>query len=205
MPAVLPETGDQLAMIEVLRSCGWTGSARISTSSGGVQIEVHGDPLSAFLLARGPLQYEEAVDLLHCIAPQLERLRVRGRGMPSIELEDILVLGEGWYLLTGLHRSWEIEGGDKREFVMASKAPPISRTRADPGTLGGDHLAPELRGRLSLPMECTSAATVYNLGSLIRASLGLEHNLAPLAGSKLYHCIRRCLVEDPNKRHLIFI
>ncbi len=190
-------------MLEVLRNLGWSGSARMGCSD----IEVHGQRLSDFLSARGPLEYQQALDLLHGLPPQLARLRQLGKGMPSIEPEDIIVFDGGWYLLTGLDRAWEITGAVSTEggFRMVCKAPPIARAGASPGTLGGAHLAPELRGQLSLPVHCTNTATMYNIGSLLRGALGLGSNMAPIAGSKLYYCIKRCVVEDPNKRHLIFI
>ena len=205
MMALVQGSGDQLAMLECLRELGWKGSARVSSSQSGDRIEVEGEPLSTFIPAKGFLEYEDAVDMLHCLTPQLEKLSTRGKGMPSIEKEDVLVLGQGWYLLVGLQRAWDIAGDGGRSATLECKAPPLARANAAPGTLGGSHLAPELTGQISLPARCTLAASAYSIGSLLRSSLGLEDNLAPLAGSKLYYCIRRCLVEDPTKRHLIFI
>ena len=166
------------------------------------------ETLAAVLDLHGPLSYEDAVDMLHCIVPQIEALHAKGKGMPSIEPEDILVLGGRWYQLSGLHRTWDLEPGDVgtggiRRLVATT--PPLSRTGATPGTLGGDCLPPELQGTLSLPLSCTVEATYFSLAMLIRKALGLQGSLAPLAGSKLYYCLKRCLRPEPSKRQLFFI
>ena len=166
------------------------------------------ETLAAVLDSHGPLNYEDAVDMLSCIVPQLEALHAKGKGMPSIEPEDILVLGGGWYQLGGLHRAWELEpidvatSGTRR---LIATTPPLSRTGAAPGTLGGDCLPPELQGSLSLPLSCTVEATYFSLAMLIRKALGIQGSLAPLAGSKLYYCLKRCLRPEPSKRQLFFI
>ena len=143
--------------------------------------------------------------MLHCLVPQLEGLERRGLGMPSIEPEDVLVAGKGKYELGGLHRAWSIETREDGSRALVATTPPLSRTGAAPGHLGGDCLPPELQGSLQLPHECTLAATYFSLAMLVRQALGLQASLAPLAGSKLYYCLKRCLRPEPERRQLFFI
>lgn len=161
--------------------------------------------LAHILESHGPVQYEDAVDMLHCLVPQLVELEERGLAMPSIEPEDVAVAGPGQYELVGLHRAWGVEDrGDGPRAVVAN-APPVARTGAAPGHLGGDCLPPELQGSIKLPHECTPAATYFSLAMLVRRALGLNASLAPLAGSKLYYCLKRCLRPEPERRQLFFI
>ena len=204
----LPASADQLAMVECLRKAGWSGSVQILDDASGDHVRVDGELLSTYLVTRGPMDYYQAVDMLHCIAAQLEALHLRERGMPTLEAEDVIVLGEGWYMLTGLHRAWDLErtvGEWAEQSSLISRVAPLARTGASPGTLGGVNTAPEIRGQIRLPAVCSPKATYYSLGSLLRESLGLSKTLAPLAGSKLYHCIRRCLATSPEERRLFFI
>ncbi len=188
---------DDRAMWACLRELGWKDE-RTEPAAGRTEA---GSTLAALLAARGPVDYAAAVDMLHCLVPQLETLLARGKGMPSIEAEDVIVLGGGWYRLAGLHRAWPLqEGGD-----LTCTAPPVSRTCASPGTLGGECLPPELQGALSLPISCTVQASYFSLAMLLRQALGLQGSLAPLAGSKLYYCLKRCLRPEPAKRQLFFI
>ena len=160
--------------------------------------------LADVLDSHGPLNYEDAVDMLHCLVPQLDALRSKGRGMPSVEPEDVRILGGGLYELCGLHRSWPVEGSG-RDARLVATAPPLARAGAAAGTLGGECLPPELQGTMSLPISCTPSATYFSMAMLVRKALGLQASLAPLAGSKLYYCLKRCLRPEPSERRLFFI
>lgn len=161
--------------------------------------------LAHVLDSHGPLQYEDAVDMLSCLVPQLSELEARGLAMPSIEPEDVAIVGPGRYDLVGLHRAWGIEERVDGSRAVVANAPPVARTGAAPGHLGGDCLPPELQGAIRLPCECTPAATYFSLAMLVRRALGLHASLAPLAGSKLYYCLKRCLRPEPERRRLFFI
>lgn len=160
--------------------------------------------LADVLDSHGPLNYEDAVDMFHCLVPQLDALLSKGRGMPSIEPEDVGVLGDGLYELRGLCRSWPVEGNG-RDARLVATSPPLARAGAPAGTLGGECLPPELQGTMRLPISCTPSATYFSLAMLVRKALGLQGSLAPLAGSKLYYCLKRCLRPEPSERQLFFI
>ena len=197
MPVLLPASDHQIAMISCLHALGWEGDAEAA----GDQLRVAGQSLTGRLSSLGPLAYEDAVDLLHCLVPQLCALEKRGLGMPAVEPEDVAVLEGGYYLLAGLDRAWEAdERGD-----LIRRAPPVARVGAQPGTLGGSCLAPELRGQVRLPVRCTRGATAYSVGALMREVLGLKETLAPLAGSPLYYFIGRTQRAEPAARRLFFI
>jgi hypothetical protein len=201
MSIEIASTENQMAMIQCLQKAGWDGDVEALSGDARGRIRLQGELLSTFLAARGPLDYTAAVDMLHCIGMQIQALTALGRGMPAIETEDVIILDKGWYLLTGLHRSWENDCDGR----LVCRVPPLARLGAKPGTLGGNCLPPELQGSLSLPLSCTHAATNYSLCMMVRESLGLGGTLSSLSGSPLYYCLKRCLVLEPKDRRMVFI
>ena len=88
---------------------------------------------------------------------------------------------------------------------IESVIPPISRVGAAPGTLGGDNLAPELRGQVSLPLIAPPGVTYFSLGKAVARSMGLEKSIAPLDGTRLYFFLRRSWARKALDRALIYL
>jgi hypothetical protein len=101
------------------------------------------------------------------------------------------MIDEDWYILSSFNKLVPIISKD---IVMLTK--PISFK---------ENLAPELKNVRSLPFKTNITAVYYSLASLIIEALALENNLAPLAGSKLYYFLQRCLVINPEERYFLFI
>jgi hypothetical protein len=199
MTCSVPADPKQEDLISVLEEAGCPPVRHPQGAAGFLQIR--GTPLETEIGKKGPLDYNQGIRLALCLQLQLDALQERGQAMLGLELEDVVVLEGGWFLLVNTHMCVPVDPAGTIEV----RAPPVARLGAQPGTLGGINLAPELRGQLSLPLRTSITCSHYSLAKLVAQSMGIKKSLAPLAETRLYYFLKRCLMPDPAQRTFFFI
>ena len=185
--------------IRALEDAGSPAVPREPEAGGFVVVE--GTSLPEHIGKWGPMGYADGLRLALCLSLQVDALAQAGRLPLSIELEDVVVVHAGWFLLINTHLCASLGPSGDIESVI----PPIARTDAAPGTLGGKNLAPELRGQISLPLLAPVGICSFSLGKAVARSMGLENSIAPLAQTRLFYFLQRCFARDPKERALIFM
>ena len=183
----LPNEDLYLQLIHGLVDNGWNGSWNIKDN----KIVISTGQTLIKRLENKPLDYHEALRLAICIGINLASLTPLNKSILFLSFDDIYMIDEDWYILSSFNKLVPIISKD---VVMLTK--PISFK---------GNLAPELKNVRSLPFKTNITAVYYSLASLIIEALALENNLAPLAGSKLYYFLQRCLAINPEERYFLFI
>ena len=180
MSVLVPESRRQEELFERLRGCLGPQSVSYERADNG-QAAVAGVSLQEELDTEGPLDYEAGEKLAMCLSLQLDLLEAAGIAPLSLEPEDIVVTPAGLFLYTGVHRCLPLDkNGD-----ISVQIPPLSRVNAVPGTLGGEHLAPEIRGQISIPCTVARQSPLFSLALLVASSMGLKGSIAPIEGTGL--------------------
>ena len=182
----LPNEDLYLQLIHGLIDNGWKGTWDIKNDK---IIINNGQPLIK-RLENKPLDYYEALRLAICIGINLASLASYDQSILFLSLDDIYIIDEDWYILSSFDKLVTII--DKNTVELNT---PISFNGS---------LSPELQDVKSLPFKTNISSVYYSLAALIMQALELD-DLSPLAGSKLYFFLERCLVENPEERYFLFI
>ena len=151
---------------------------------------------------REKLQYFEGVKLAQCIGQQLFYLEKYAHTFSWFNVDNILVVDGSSFLCVGLEQLMSIDAFGRIWFTT-------------PFSLKLPHIAPEIQRLRTLPSYVTYKAAYYSLGSLITSCLidaDMEANdqscknmLEPIAHTKLYWFILRCIDPLASARLLLFV
>lgn len=145
------------------------------------------------------LDYYKGQRLAICLGIQIEILATFNKSFLFLEVDDISVINEDWYIINSYH-----EKNDKIVDILESD----SVTITSPINFKSKFMAPELNDfyksiNKELPFNTNVSCLYYSVGLLIVESL--EYNLDDLHDSQLYHFLKRCLEKNPNNRFFIFV
>ena len=145
------------------------------------------------------LDYYKGQRLAICLGIQIEILATFNKSFLFLEMDDISVINEDWYIINSYH-----EKNDKIVDILESD----SVTITSPINFKSKFMAPELNDfyksiNKELPFNTSVSCLYYSVGLLIVESL--EYNLDDLHDSQLYHFLKRCLEKNPNNRFFIFV
>ena len=145
------------------------------------------------------LDYYKGQRLAICLGIQIEILATFNKSFLFLEMDDISVINEDWYIINSYH-----EKNDKIVDILGSD----SVTITSPINFKSKFMAPELNDfykskNKELPFNTSVSCLYYSVGLLIVESL--EYNLDDLHDSQLYHFLKRCLEKNPNNRFFIFV
>jgi hypothetical protein len=144
------------------------------------------------------MNYEEVELLILQIGQQMMVLEKYKKGIFFLNLTDIIVIDEKFFLLDSLDH---VLNRYKQEQLLLSY--PMKFTKADER-----FLAPELKGGLkTLPFYTSVTVGYYSLAKLCIYCLALddENNLDPLKGSKMFFFLSRCLQVKPEERYFLYL
>ena len=68
-----------------------------------------------------------------------------------------------------------------------------------------EQMAPELGMTFRLPASCLPTVALYSLKTLCVWQLGIEHNMAPIYGSKLFYLLERCGRIQARNRVFLYV
>ena len=68
-----------------------------------------------------------------------------------------------------------------------------------------EQMAPELGMTFRLPASCLPTVALYSLKTLCVWQLGIEHNMAPIYGTKLFYLLERCGRIQAQRRVFLYI
>ena len=151
-------------------------------------------PLSKYIHANGVLNYSKVLRFVICMGIQLTALTEINYGFTHINLDDIMVINEDWFLLTNFDNISLLNKDGKINITT-----PFSSQK---------FTAPELKDIKTLPVDVDQSCSYYSIGMICLHLLGLEYNnnnMEKLYPSPLYFFLERCLYENPEKRAYLLI
>ena len=145
------------------------------------------------------LDYYKGQRLAICLGIQIEILASFNKSFLFIEVDDISVINDDWYIINSYH-----EKNDKIVDILRGGSVTIN----SPINFKSKFMAPELNDfykskNKELPFNTNVSCLYYSVGLLIIELL--EYNLDDLNDSQLYHFLKRCLEKNPNNRFFIFV
>lgn len=148
------------------------------------------------------LNERQILNLIKCVSKQMEYLHKNNLAFYGIGLNDILIINNDIFLIANLKYLYNLDKERNLSFYCPISKPFFS--------------SPELINIKYLPSKIDYRTCYYSLGALIvyyylNINLPLEDEvkretlLEPLAYTKLYWFLIRCLKENNKKRILLFI
>lgn len=152
------------------------------------------------------LSYHHLVSFTHQVGNQYVNLEKDGYGKAFIDLDDIVVVHkneerqDSIFLCLGLKDVIKIEKLDiKINF-------PYQKSR------NSTFFSPELINGKVFPLKIKKTSCIFSLALLISFCINKEINLenikeslSPIAETKLYYCLLRCLEKEPYNRYYLWI
>lgn len=179
---------EHIILVQSLVDEGWSGLW--SQANGGpVTLECVEGSLSNYIDSHGPLEYFHALQLALNLGTQIVALAKHGKGLVSLNSDDITVCGGG-FVISNLSGMVALEG-DVLHVVR-----PIDKTR---------NAAPELSLVNELPSQLHVSATYYSIATICIESMGIGEDMREIYGSKLYYLLERCMRRDPHRREFLYI
>jgi len=146
------------------------------------------------------LDYQDVEKLIMDIGSQMVILKKYKKGLFFMNLEDIIVINERFFLLNSLEHVLNIDKKHINNNEQIKLTYPITFSKFDK-----QFLAPELYYIGELPFISSISVGYYSLAKLCIFCLGLGDNIEPLMGSKMYYFLERCLETEPKDRFFLYI
>ena len=164
--------------------------------------------LSQLLNHEKSFDYQTILFMLHNIGKQLLHLEENNKGILFFDLEDIVVINDNTFVFINVDKILESKN---RLFTLMT-----------PIQMKSLFLSPELKGKLTLPLEIYNTSSYYSLSLLLiyclygakfftqniksnKDSLKSFSFLNTIFSTNLYFFLIRCLEHDPYKRKFIYI
>jgi hypothetical protein len=170
--------------------------------------------LSQFLNHEKSFDYQTILFMLHNIGKQLLHLEENNKGILFFDLEDIIVINDNTFVFINVDKILESKN---RLFTLMT-----------PIQMKSLFLSPELKGKLTLPLEIYNTSSYYSLALLLIYCLygttfftqniqniqNIQSNkdstkkfsfLDAIFSTNLYYFLIRCLKLDPYQRKFIYI
>jgi uncharacterized protein (DUF2164 family) len=153
------------------------------------------------------IELNQCILLLFSISKQIFCLEQLGYTFYGLGIKDIIVVNNTHFLILNTNYITPINNDNQ----CISFFEPFSKP---------SFISPELWSLTSLPAHISYKSIYYSLAALIIYCLfsfnickgndllenkDLEILLKPIYGSKLYYCLKRCLITDTKERILIYI
>jgi len=192
-------SGEHKALyLAFLDRLGWQGAVKDMAEEGLMLTAKTITSLSELL----PMDYAQVERLILHIGLQMQVLSEQQQGICGFTLDDIIVLDEEYFFLSGLDHVINIKNNNKNNEPMLAFTYPLKFTKA-----AKELLAPELREKLVakvLPFTTNVNVGYYSLAKLCLVCLALEQPMESLRGSKMYYCLERCLRVAPEERVFLY-
>ena len=139
------------------------------------------------------------MELLYNIGNQIQTLERFYLGIPYIDLDDIVVVDEKYFLFLNSDKLLDIKSHQLEIDQPIKKAMFFS---------------PELQEITKIPSQISYKSSFYSLGSLIvfcyynkelDSNIDIDEQLQSLSTSKLYWTLQRLLEKNPSKRYYLII
>ena len=148
---------------------------------------------------KNKLPYHLCMELLYNIGNQIQTLERFYLGIPYIDLDDIVVVDEKYFLFLNSDKLLDIKSHQLEIDQPIKKAMFFS---------------PELQEITKIPSQISYKSSFYSLGSLIvfcyynkelDSNIDIDEQLQSLSTSKLYWTLQRLLEKNPSKRYYLII
>jgi hypothetical protein len=164
--------------------------------------------------SKGNLNYLDVLSLLKNISAQIFYLEKKEKSILFFDLHDILVIDSSYYIFVNTNNIYDIYDIHKKNIQITTPIP-----------LKSPFLAPELKQKLTLPLDVYYTSCIYSLALIIIYCIYGEKVTADIANekitsismdktfplldsiypTKLYYFLLRCLLHNPTDREFIYI
>ena len=170
--------------------------------------------LDQFIKSKTNLNYQDILSLLKNISAQIFYLEKKEKSILFFDLYDILVIDSSYYIFVNIDNIYDIYDIRKKVLQITTPIP-----------LKSQFIAPELKQKLTLPLDVYYTSCIYSLALIIIYCIYGEKVTADIANekitsisidktfpllnsiypTKLYYFLLRCLLHNPTDREFIYI